>query len=168
MQLVIKKKKYWNHLTNLRGKIIPYFDFFFSVEIRSPASGSSTCVEECEQESCRRQSRSSCADLCYERCLKKTKEIHHTITEYETGCDDGDDCDRAGKSESSREHLTPFANLTTSIDIRNYVNNTNVVFTGRNENRDNDDEEREEKPKDRNTKCRNGDSGCSDTGVEGK
>ncbi|XP_048513173.1 uncharacterized protein LOC105688692 [Athalia rosae] len=108
-----------------------------TVEILSPgkngaSNGGSNCMEECERESCRRsQVAGPCAEICYDRCLKKTKEIHHRITEYESACNDGENCDENGGKTANELPwgFGPIANLTTSIDIRNYLNNTNVILT---------------------------------------
>ncbi|XP_046434749.1 uncharacterized protein LOC124186792 isoform X1 [Neodiprion fabricii] len=129
-----------------------------------PAAGNG-CMEECEREPCRRQDVTSCSEVCYDRCLRKTKEIHHRITEYESACEEGDKCE-GGKFEHP-QGVNPFANLTTSIDIRNYVNNTNLIVN--NPLPDSDAGHRGKKPYDtnrNNTSCGPGQPGCSDTGTD--
>lgn len=133
--------------------------------------GSVNCLEECERESCRHQSSGPCAEVCYDRCLKKTKEIHHRITEYESTCGEGEDCDNSGKSPSSRG-IPAIANLTTSIDIRNYLNNTNVIMNTNPKIDEGDRIDRGQKNNDNhdhrgsNTTCKSGQPGCEGTGVE--
>lgn len=130
------------------------------------------CVEECERESCRHESPGPCAEVCYDRCLKKTKEIHHRITEYETTCGEGEECDNGRKSDKGRG-FGGIANLTTSIDIRNYLNNTNVIVTNPKNNEESAkvDQGRDRGgPKDvndrdqNNTNCNDG-KGCGGKGI---
>ncbi|XP_043278993.1 sporozoite surface protein 2-like [Venturia canescens] len=73
------------------------------------------CFDDCGMEQCES---SKCVHECHKRCLKKMKETHQIITEYETTCG-GDDCtDKSGKAAG-----LPTTNVTTNIDINNVINN---------------------------------------------
>ena len=71
------------------------------------------CDTDCES--------TRCAHDCHKRCLKKTKEIRHVITEYEWKCDDVNGCNNS--STGHNKNILPATNITTNIDINNVIHN---------------------------------------------
>ncbi|XP_063984390.1 uncharacterized protein LOC135166237 [Diachasmimorpha longicaudata] len=70
------------------------------------------CFADCGLDEC---SSTHCVHQCHTKCMKKVKEIRQFITEFETVCSD-DNC-------TSRPPASA-PNITTNIDINNYINNS--------------------------------------------